>query len=328
MSHYEHLSTLDREAITVSHDEGQSIRRIAQAIGRAPSTVSRELHRNTEGVKPYSGVRAQQLYELRRKRCKKHKRLEDPKLKAIVIRKLKRLWSPEQIENRLKFEQSEHKISFVTIYRSIHAGELDKELRKKAVRYLRHRGKKRRKKGEVENRGKFPISHTIWERPEKANDREETGHWEGDTVIGKQGSACVVTLVERRTELLLVGKVPGRRAKPVKDKIIALLSPLQKQYVRSITLDRGKEFAEHAKITTALNQTPVYFCDPHSPWQRGTNENTNGLLRQYLPKGYDIAKCSEEQLQRIMVSLNTRPRKSLNWKTPLEAYALNVLHLI
>lgn len=328
MSHYEHLSTFDREKI----DEGlclrKSLRSIAKEIGRAPSTISRERKRNQETTDHYSGVWATDCYKQRRLRCRKHKKFEDSTLKAKVQKLLRKRWSPEEIENRMKLEKSVEQISGATIYRSIRAGDLDGGLKMKAVKYLRHHGKKRRKKGAIENRGKFKISHTIWERPEEATNRVIPGHWEGDTVIGKQGSACLVTLVDRCAKLLLIGKVPKRRSELVKDKIVAMLSPLRKQYVRSMTLDRGKEFAQHTDISAALEKLPIYFCDPHSPWQRGTNENTNGLLRQYLPKGFDIAKCSEERIERIMMQLNTRPRKCLGWRTPLEAFSGNVLHLI
>lgn len=329
MSHYEHITTLEREKIDESLCLRKSLRSIARDLGRAPSTISRERKRNQISAGHYSGILATLCYRKRRQHCRRHKRLEDSVLKQTVEMLLFLRLSPEQIEHRMQYEKSEKQISAPTIYRGIKTGDLDGEmLEGKAVKFLRHHGKKRHGKGEIENRGKFKIDHTIHERPQEANDREVAGHWEGDTILGKNGSACVVTLVDRRLRYTKTRKVSGRCAEPVRKKMIAMLARLPEERRRSVTLDRGKEFAQHARISKALGKMPIYFCDPHSPWQRGTNENTNGLLRQFLPKGFDIAACSDSDLQLYTLMLNIRPRKCLGWVTPYEAYFGKVLHLI
>lgn len=193
---------------------------------------------------------------------------------------------------------------------------------------LRHRGKTRHTKSHQENRGKIKISYSIHERPQVINGRERIGDWEADTVIGKTGKACLVTLVDRKTRYLLYGKVPKKNSNFVKQKIVDLLGELPKSKRLSITLDRGKEFSKNPEITLELDDIPFYFPDPHSPWQRGTNENTNGLIREYIAKGIDIDNITEEQLEYYVYKLNTRPRKRLNWKTPAELFNGKVLHLI
>lgn len=334
MSHYHHLSIAEREILLVGHTKGKSLREIAREIGRPPSTVSRELRRNKLPGQEYSAVKAQETYQKRRKACRRHKLLSNAELQETVSRLfLEQQWSPEQISNRLRYENSRLSISYSTIYRAIYAGMFDTPEQKRsfgnrgAIRKLRHRGKTRRRKGTVETRGKIKISNRIQERPEEAQKRRVIGHWEADTVAGKRGSACLVTITDRRSRYLLAGKIAKRESSLLSDKMIALLSALPKKWCKSITPDRGTEFSKHSLVTEALHRVPFYFPDPHAPWQRGTNENTNGLIREYLPKSFDMAQTSDAQISAIVGKLNHRPRKCLGWKTPHEVFFKRLLHL-
>ena len=233
---------------------------------------------------------------------------------------------PQQIANRLAYENNVLRLSYTTIYRAIYAGLFDtpEQRRSKgsrgAIRKLRHRGKTRRRKGKEETRGKIVISNRIQQRPEEADSRKTIGHWEADTLAGKTGSACLVTITDRCSRYLLAGKVAKRYSALVADEMISLLSDLAQKKRKTITPDRGKEFSRHASVTKALGGIQFYFSDPHAPWQRGTNENTNGLLREYLPKSFDIALSSEDDIADFVRTLNSRPRKCLGWKTPHEVF--------
>ena len=314
---------------------GYSKRKIAQELGRSPSTISRELKRGRCGWRPYSPSTAQIRYEKRRKKCGKKHKLSIPKYRETV-RKLieEQHWSPEQIANRLKLENNPLQISYASIYRAINAGlfngPLNKEghLRKASrfSRHLRHKGKTR-KAGGKGRQSQIPITHLIEERPQGAQDRTEIGHFEGDTVIGKRGSACLLTLVDRKTRYTAGGKTASKEAEAVKKRMIEALSRLPQEKVKSVTPDRGREFARHQEVTKALPQVEFYFPAPYSPWERGTNENTNGLIREFLPKGYDMANASDKQIEQMLFLLNTRPRKCLKWLTPMEAFFDCVLHL-
>lgn len=334
MSHYHHLSISEREKLLLMRANGKSIRAIAKEIGRSASTISREIRRNRLSDQSYSAIAAQDKYRKRRKKCRRHKLLSNVTLRETVARLfLKQQWSPEQISNRLKYENSEFKISYATIYRAIYAGLFDTPEQRRsygnrgAIRKLRHHGKSRRRTGTVETRGKIVISNRIQERPKEAEERQVVGHWEADTVAGKVGSACLVTITDRRSRYLLAGKVAKRRSDLVADKIISLLSGVPEWQRKSITPDRGKEFSKHNAVTVALNGLQFYFPDPHAPWQRGTNENTNGLLREYLPKSFDIALSSDSDIADFVNRLNFRPRKCLGWKTPYEVFLNQLLHL-
>lgn len=327
MSHYHHLSISEREKILVLRTEGKSLRAIAAKIGRCVSTVSREIKRNSFSEEGYSAIEAQMEYRNRRKKSKRHKLLSNTQLKETVTGLfLEMQWSPEQIANRLRHEDSVFTISYSTIYRAIYAGMFDTPEQRRsrgnrgAIRKLRHRGKPRRRKGSVESRGKIVISNHIQQRPQEADNRQVIGHWEADTVAGKTASACLVTVTDRCSRYLLAGKVEKRYSALVADKMIALLSALPEKKCRTITPDRGKEFSMHSCVTKALNGVQFYFPDPHAPWQRGTNENTNGLLREYLPKAFDIALSSQSDIAGFIQKLNFRPRKCLGWKTPHEVF--------
>lgn len=332
MSQYNHLTIIERECILKWNMVGKSIRWIAKKISRSASTISRELKRNKMNEE-YSAVKAQSQYEIRRKKCKPRRLLESKLLKQLIQHFIvEEQWSPEQISARLKLENATVCISYSTIYREIYAGNL--ELRKLSggergiARKLRHRGKTRHTKNHQETRGKIKVSNSIHDRPLEANNRSTIGHWEADTMAGKTGSSCLVTLTDRHSRFLLSGKVDKKLSQLVSNKIIELLSVFPKESIRSITPDRGKEFSKHPQVTDSLNNVPFYFSDPHSPWQRGTNENTNGLLREYLPKGQEMNSYTASEIQQFTNKLNKRPRKCLNWRTPFEVFFNSVLHLI
>lgn len=330
MSHYTHLTPEEREIILVLYSYHCTIQFIADCIGRDRSTIYRELSRNTI-KKYYSASIAQAAYEYRRLRCRPKKKLSDPKVFEIVREKfLEHQWSPEEISNRIKLERSGLSISYSTIYRGIYAGLFDTELTdrtdgNRSAKYkLRHKGKTRHYNGHTEKRGKIIISHDIDERPQEANDRSRLGDWEGDTVVGKRGGQCLVTLADRMSRFLFSKKAEKKDSKFVTDVMIQCLKD---QPLHSITPDRGKEFAKHSNVSSALNNVQFYFPQPGQPWQRGTNENTNGLLREYFPKGTDFSKYSDEYIQSIVDELNKRPRKCLGYLTPYEVYYSTLLHL-
>lgn len=336
MCHYKHLSIEEREKLYLLHGQGQSFRQIAKALGRSPSTISREYHRGRCWKHPYLPSRAQYRYLTRRKRCGKKRILLNLEYRELVRELIEdRHWSPEQISNRLKRENNALQISWVTIYRAIHAGLFNGPTNghgflKKSDRFsrlLRHKGKRRKKNGEESKQGKFYISNHLKDRPEEANNRSEKGHFEADTVIGKRGSDCLVTLVDRFSRLTLAGKLPSKDASAVSRKIIELLSTLPQEIIKSVTPDRGSEFAQYQSVTDALPQVTFYFPPPYSPWERGTNENTNGLIREFLPKGYDMASSTDEEINAFLFLLNTRPRKCLGWLSPYEVFFNQLLHL-
>lgn len=328
MCHHTHLTLEEREDIMCLRREGASMSFIAKKLGRATSTISREIARNicAKGCPHayYRASTAQRRYEQRRLRSRKDKLLDDKELFALVARCfLEDQWSPEQIEGRLALEEG-HRISDSTIYRAIASGAFDKILGGKKASYrLRRKGRRPRKKsGEI--RGKIKISHEIGERPKEANERSRLGDWEGDTMTCKQDHACLVTLTDRKSGFLAGGKVAKKRSELVARLMIRKLKGM---HLESITLDRGKEFARHEKVSEKLG-VKCYFALPRHPWQRGTNENTNGLLREYFPKGKSIDNVSVKDIQAVYDKLNLRPRKRLGYRTPYEVYYGKVLRLI
>lgn len=332
MSLYKHLTIDEREQIFLLFHQGLSIRAIAKTVKRSPSTISRELARN-QGQLNYSPSAAQKNYAKRKANCGRKRLLNNTELKARIKELfLEEQWSPEQIAARMQFEKAAYTIRFNTIYRAIYRGEFNEANlshgHRGAVRKLRHKGKTRYTKNHIEKRGKISITHTIHERPTAANNRSTVGHWEADTVAGKTGKACLVTLTDRRTRYLLAEKIEKKVSVHVRDSVINLLSPLPKNKRKSITPDRGKEFSKHREVTKNLDKIPFYFADPHAPWQRGTNENTNGLLREYFPKTEDLTSCSTDYIEACIEKLNKRPRKCLGWKTPYELFFGKALRLI
>ena len=325
---YKHLSITEREKLLFYLAQGNSLCQIAKLLGRHKSTISRELARNDEDYLP---SKAQARYKRRRKNCRPHKILENPDLFARVKKLfLDRHWSPEQIAARLKLEGYPIQISYKTIYRAIYAGMFDTPEQRRsqgnrgARRYLRHKGKPRHKKGYVSNRGKIPISHELSERPVEANNRERLGDWEADTIVGFNHKSGVLTLVDRRSRFLIAVKLTRLGSKEVK---AAMIEALRGQSAHTITPDRGREFQLHGEVAAALG-VEFYFPPPHHPWERGTNENTNGLLREYFKKGYDFNNLTDEELQAVVDQLNNRPRKCLGYRTPQEVYFSEMLHLV
>lgn len=327
---YGHLSIAERENMMMWRRDGDSISEIAGKLGRDKSTVSRELRRNgwQTGAGPcYRASTAQSKADARRARCRRPRLMDDPERRRVVAGKIaSERWSPEQVEHRLAAERPELAVSDATIYRAIAAGELDCELpgHRKFKTRLRHRGRRRKKRGSAERRGKIAITHDVADRPAEAESRSRIGDWEGDTVAGRQGGACLVTLDDRRSRFLCGGLAPEKKSGPVNAVAEAALKG---KPVETLTLDRGKEFARAAELQEAI-AAPVYFCLPHHPWQRPTNENCNGLIREFFPKGKPLDGVTDEKVQRVYDTINRRPRKCLGWKCPYEVFYGVSLHLI
>lgn len=331
MSHYKHLTRKERESLLYYMAKGYTQSKIAKELGRSRSTICREVRRNSTQAGVYSPSTAEARYRKRREKSRRKKLLAETGLYEVVKEKLLiHHWSPEQIAGRLKLEGSASRISYPTIYRAIYSGMFDTPEQRSssgnggAKRSLRHKGKPRRGKGYVERRGKMDIPHSITQRPQAANERKRLGDWEADTVLGKQGGPCLLTLVDRRSRLLLCRKLDRRGSKELAQ---AAVQTLQGHTVRTITPDRGLEFRSHAQISQALDGVQFYFALPHHPWQRGTNENTNGLLREFFPKGRDLTNVSPELIQAVQDELNFRPRKCLAFRSPAEIHFSLLLHL-
>ena len=326
MSHYTHLTIEERESILRMLVEGKKIQEIAKVLDRSPSTVSRELHRNCKRREDYSPAKAEKAYRKRREKSGRQRLFSvNPAAKEEIRTLFLDLhWSPEQIANRLRLENSSIQVSYATIYRGIYSHDLEVQPLARGsrgmARKLRHSGKRRHRRGEEERRGKIPISHPLEERPDTANNRSEIGHWEVDTVAGKKGGSCLITSVDRKSRFTLGKRAARKAAQEVEDGMVTMLMQLPPEARRSLTPDRGKEFATHASVTIRTGGTPFYFPRPHAPWERGTNENTNGLLREFLPKGVDMNSFSDEQIEGFIDLLNKRPRKCLGWKTPFEVF--------
>lgn len=320
------LTLAEREEISRAMADGQSIRSVASRLGRAPSTVSRELDRNG-GRSDYRSTDADAAAWDRAHRLKQCKLVENPALARVVADKLRLLWSPEQIAGWLKHtypSDESHHVSHETIYRSLFIqsrGALKKELlqhlrRTRGMRRSRHYTQK------TDTHGQIVDAVSIRERPASAEDRAVPGHWEGDLLFGTQNSQ-IATLVERQTRYVMLVKVLGKDTTTVVDALIKNTRKLPTELYKSLTWDRGKEMAGHKRFTLATD-IQVYFCDPRSPWQRGSNENTNGLLRQYLPKGIDVSSYSQAKLNAVARQLNERPRKTLGYQTPAEMFSQTV----
>lgn len=316
------LSLAEREEISRGLAAGQSMRDIARALGRAPSTVSRDVAANG-GSGRYRACEADRRAVRNLRRPKKAKLAACPRLRVVVEEKLALRWSPQQISGwlvRTFPDDAEMRVSHETIYMSLFVqtrGALNKEL----TRYLRTQRARRRPHGSPfrgEGMGQIKDPVNIRERPPEAEDRSVPGHWEGDLLFGK-GKTAIITLVERQSRFVMLIGLGGRHtAAMVADALAANIVHLPRQLRRSITWDQGKEMAQHARFSIDSG-VPVYFCDPRSPWQRGSNENTNGLLRQYLPRKTLMHTISQAQLDDIAAELNGRPRQTLGFMTPSEA---------
>ena len=316
------LSVGEREEIAVGLAAGDSLREIAGRLGRSPSTIGREVARNSRGRGHYRALAAQGQAQHRARRPKTAKLAGNEELRGLVQARLKQKWSPEQVSVMLRREfpdRPEMQVSHETIYQSIYVqgrGALRRELAS-CLRTGRALRRPRRKDGE--RRGKIPGMVMISERPAEVQDRAVPGHWEGDLIAGAGNKSAIGTLVERSTRFVLLLHLPGGHgADAVAAQMTGVMATLPAQLRRSLTWDQGSEMSSHAQIAAAAD-LDIYFCDPHSPWQRGSNENTNGLLRQYFPKGTSLSVHTREDLDRVAAELNARPRKTLGWKTPAEA---------
>ena len=316
------LSLAEREEISRGLARGVSLRSIAADLGRAASTVGRELRRNGGNERYRAATADQQAWDraLRPKRCKLA--MHEP-LRRIVAGKLEQNWSPEQIAGWLKRtypDDEAYRVSHETIYRSLFVqarAVLKKELQahlrsQRAIRRSRHAT------GKGDQRGSIVDAVSIRERPASVEDRAVPGHWEGDLLCGSSNSH-IVTLVERHSRYVMLAKVPNRDSRSVVSALIEQARSLPDQLLKTLTWDRGKEMAEHKRFTLETD-VAVYFCDPQSPWQRGSNENTNRLLRQYFPKGTDLSVHSQERLNEVAREMNQRPRKTLDYETPAERF--------
>ena len=320
------LTLAEREEVSRVVVAGHSMRSIAARLGRAPSTISREIKRNG-GQECYRASQADQSAWDRGRRPKAGKLAQNRALARIVAGKLQLQWSPQQVAGWLKRtypDDTSRQVSHETIYRSLFIqarGALKKELvehlrRTRVMRRSRHHTMK------TDKHGRITDTVSISERPAGVADRAVPGHWEGDLLFGSKNSQ-IATLVERQSRYVMLAKVDGKDTETVVNALIRHAQKLPHELYKSLTWDRGKEMADHQRFHLATD-IKVYFCDPQSPWQRGSNENTNGLLRQYLPKGIDFSAYSQSKLNAIARRLNERPRKTLNYETPAQRFHQSV----
>ena len=313
------LSLDERVEIAIGLGQGRSLRAIARRLERNPSSVCREVNANG-GRRAYRPELAHRRAYERARRPRTTKLASNPVLCARIIADLERLWSPQQIAVRLRDEFGDDhsmRISHETIYRTLYVqgrGELRREL----ARCLRTGRAKRVPRGRLQKRGRIPDMVMISERPPEVEDRAVAGHWEGDLLMGKNGKSAIGTLVERSTRFVMLFPLrKGKTAEDVREAMTETIQTLPAALRRTLTWDQGREMTQHVrfKVDTGVE---VYFCDPHSPWQRGSNENTNGLLRQFFPRGRGLSRVSDAELRRAADLLNGRPRETLGWKTPAE----------
>lgn len=313
------LSFCERERISRGIAAGESGRAIARALGRSPSTVCREI-RAGGGRRRYLAIPAERGAQRRLARPKPTKLSRCPRLLAEVQKGLEQEWSPAQISARLELEfpdDQEMRISHETIYQSLYVQSRG-ELRRELTRQLRTRRSTRRARGRLDRRGRIVDMVNISQRPPEIEDRAVPGHWEGDLLMGKGNRSAVATLVERQTRYVLLAWLGhDRDTSHVTKALKQRIQDLPEHLTRSLTWDQGSELAGHQAFSIDTG-VEVFFCDPRSPWQRGSNENTNGLLRQYLPKSTDLAARSQVELDQIAARLNGRPRQTLGWATPAE----------
>jgi IS30 family transposase len=320
--HPRFLTLEEREKIADLRRAGMSLRAIARQLDRPASTIKREIdnHANADGV--YRAYAAHRAWAASRPRPKDRKLLQDGRLRDFVVEGLRKHWSPQQICNALVREHpddQEMRVTPETIYQALYVqarGALKREVAA-ALRTGRTRRKPHRHPDQRNPRFADDMV-MISDRPAEVEDRAIPGHWEGDLIMGAGNQSAIVTLVERATRYVMLGHLPGgHTAEEVRDVLVALINTLPDHLRGSLTWDQGAEMAAHKHFTIATG-VPVYFCDPHSPWQRGSNENTNGLLRQYFPKGTDLSVHGPEDLEHVAQELNGRPRKTLDWNNPAE----------
>ena len=311
MSHYTQLTREERYQISALKTAGHNQVEIAKVLGRHKATVSRELARN-RGLRGYRPKQANAFAENRRQAKAVHRISSESWARVELL--LLEDWSPEQISNWLQFEEGIH-VSPEWIYQYILQ---DKQAGGDLYKHLRCQRQRKKRYGTTERRGQIKGRVSIDERPDVVNQRSRVGDWEADTVIGKQGGSVLVTLVERKTRFSVVGKASNRTAREVTSVILERLSPLA-PHVQTLTYDNGKEFAMHQEISKELDASG-YFAHPYHSWERGLNENTNGLIRQFFPKGKDLTEVTDAEVQKVMDKLNNRPRKCLGFKTPNQVF--------
>lgn len=321
---YKQLSQAEREHIANLLSEGTSLGDIAKALGRNKSTVSRELVRNSAPERQrYTPCRAHARACDRKTTANTHERLKNDFIRQYVRDGLEKGWSPEQISGRIRIDHPGYSINHEAIYQYIYHPRNPKRL--EMINLLRHAHKKRRNKsiGRKERKTKIPNRIPIDARPKSVEHRRRYGHWEGDSLISRKSKAALNTLIERKSRLVLITKLPRKGAAETNKAIINRLKKLPVKGRQTLTLDNGTENAKHEHLSAKLG-IKCYFAHPYSSWERGTNENTNGLIRWYLPKGTDFSKIAPELIARIEYLLNSRPRKCLGYKTPLEVVASSV----
>jgi len=315
-----HLTLIERAKIQAYHEQEMSSTKIAESLGRSVSTVTRELARNCT-ARGYDALRAQGAYAQRREACRPARKLDYGPLRDRVIKKLRdEEWTPEQVAGRLPIEHPgdpRMRVSHETIYRAIYTQDSLRFL----IALLPQSRPKRRKRGQGKTRRgpSIPNRIGIEQRPPEVDTRTTQGHWEGDTVVGKNNDGFIVTLVERTSRLLHAVKTPTKKAPEVAQAVIETLLDRPGSWLSTITFDNGTEFASHSRMAKQLG-VDIYFAAPYSAYQRGTNENTNGLIRRYLPKGTSFARLTQRHIDAIVEQINNRPRKCLGYRTPNEVF--------
>lgn len=314
---YEHFNIDERENILKMRAEHKSMRQIGEQLGRDAGTISRELIRNVSSTGDYKPHLAQRYYEQRREESKQPYRLEEDKWLCRYVRnRLKQRWSPEQISGTLEKDYAKA-ISPVTIYSWVYRNRIEGEGFYKYLR-LSHRWRRRRRGG-VDRRGQMPERRMIDKRPRVVNERKRIGDWESDTMEGRKSSGLLATHVERKSRYTVAVKVKDKSADTVTHATVKAMKKLPKEKVRTMTFDNGKEFAGFKGLERGLGMRS-YFANPYHSWERGTNENTNGLLRQFFPKGTNFALIGQAEVDKVIGLLNNRPRKCLNYRTPAEVF--------
>jgi IS30 family transposase len=323
---YRRLSPVEREEVSRDLAQGEKLSAIARRLGRAPSTLSREVQRNSgrSGYRAFSaGNRARASASSRR--GGKRRLVREDRLRAYVLHKLTKRWSPEEIVKRMREEHPldmTMRLSHEAIYQYIYVlprGELKRTLIASLRQERKYRRKKQKRPAGEETRGKIADMLSIEERPRDVSDRTIPGHWEGDLIVGRYKRTALGTLVERTTRKTILVPLTARSAEHVRSAYARALRALPRELAKTLTHDQGKEMSGHTQFTIDTGIT-VYFAHPGSPWERGTNENTNGLIRQYFPKGTDFSKVSVREIKRVERELNDRPRKVLHWKKPDEVF--------
>jgi len=307
-----HFTILERENILEFLALGLSKAKIARKLKKHRSNIGREIQRNTIDGK-YSPFNAQLAYQERKQKCGAKNILKESILLIDIQEKLENSWTPEQISERAKLDKL-YSISFKTIYRAIKAGFLLED----TVKLLPRKGKVR-KNGAQEKRGIIPDKKMIEERPQEANDRSEIGHYESDTIVGKDHKGAIMTYVCRKTRFLIAELMLDRKAKTFNNATLENFKYIPEELIKTFTSDNGKEFSGFKELEEKL-EIKTYFANPYHSWERGTNENTNGLLRRFFPKGTEFLKLTKEEINIAVQKINNRPRKCLNWKTPKEEF--------